>query len=175
MKYYTGIGSRETPKEITRLMQLIACDLADRGWTLRSGCAQGADSAFEYGACFAKGSLAPRPEFYLPWPGFERRATALVRKSEASHEAMELAEKFHPAWSRCSEKAKLLHGRNTHQVLGPYPMSEPKPSSFVICWTPEGKGGGGTGQAIRIATAYGIPVFDLANANALARVKGLIA
>ena len=35
-------------------------------------------------------------------------------------------------------------------------------SKFVICWTKNGKGTGGTGQAIRIAKGFGIPVFDLA-------------
>jgi hypothetical protein len=32
---------------------------------------------------------------------------------------------------------------------------------MVICWTSRGLGGGGTGQAIRIAKAHKIPVFDL--------------
>lgn len=31
----------------------------------------------------------------------------------------------------------------------------------VVCWTKEGKGGGGTGQGIRIARAYDIPVIDM--------------
>jgi hypothetical protein len=33
---------------------------------------------------------------------------------------------------------------------------------MVICYTPGGRSGGGTGQAIRVAELYGIPVFDLA-------------
>jgi hypothetical protein len=34
------------------------------------------------------------------------------------------------------------------------------PSKFIICWTKNGKGQGGTGQALRIAKEYGIPIFD---------------
>lgn len=33
---------------------------------------------------------------------------------------------------------------------------------MVICWTKEGKRGGGTGQALRIAQHFYIPIFDLA-------------
>lgn len=29
-----------------------------------------------------------------------------------------------------------------------------------ICWTKNGSGQGGTGQALRIAKAYNIPIFD---------------
>ena len=35
------------------------------------------------------------------------------------------------------------------------------PSDFVICWTKDGKDTGGTGQAMRIATYYWIPVYNL--------------
>ena len=47
MKYYTGIGSRETPKDIMQLMSKLAYKLASEGYILRSGAAQGADTAFE--------------------------------------------------------------------------------------------------------------------------------
>ncbi|HRY03076.1 MAG TPA: hypothetical protein P5256_08115, partial [Beijerinckiaceae bacterium] len=41
---------------------------------------------------------------------------------------------------------------------------------FVICWTKDARGGGGTGQAIRLARAHGVPVFDLADPQTLASV-----
>ena len=47
--YYAGIGSRETPKNKCRLMTKIAKILSGK-YTLRSGGADGADSAFEAGA-----------------------------------------------------------------------------------------------------------------------------
>lgn len=52
-----------------------------------------------------------------------------------------------------------LHARNCYQVLG---ADLRTPTQFVICWTPRGSGEGGTGQALRIAKAYNIPIFDLA-------------
>jgi hypothetical protein len=35
------------------------------------------------------------------------------------------------------------------------------PVSFIVCYTPGGSGQGGTGQALRVARAYNIPVTDL--------------
>ena len=72
---------------------------------------------------------------------------------------MALAEKFHPAWNRCSYGTKKLHARNGCQILG---KNLQTPATMVVCWTPGGKGGGGTGQAIRIAKSLNIPIFDLA-------------
>ena len=48
-KYYTGIGSRETPDSILSLFNDIVFQLAGLGYTLRSGGADGADTAFEEG------------------------------------------------------------------------------------------------------------------------------
>lgn len=44
------------------------------------------------------------------------------------------------------------------------------PVGWVLCWTPDGaaegietsRATGGTGQAIRLASAHGIPVYNLA-------------
>jgi len=70
---------------------------------------------------------------------------------------MNIAAIYHPYWNNLSYGAKKLLARNVYQVLG-YDLQTP--SSFIVCWTKDGKGSGGTGQAIRIAKAYGIPVFD---------------
>ena len=45
-KYYSGVGSREVPKEIGELMTKIAVKLEELGYSLRSGAAEGSDSAF---------------------------------------------------------------------------------------------------------------------------------
>jgi predicted Rossmann fold nucleotide-binding protein DprA/Smf involved in DNA uptake len=54
-KYYAGIGSRETPKDICDIMTQLAIKLANNGWVLRSGGAKGADrSRFEKEIFYAK-------------------------------------------------------------------------------------------------------------------------
>ena len=47
---YAGIGSRETPPRVFKQMTDIARTLAGRGWRLRLGGAEGADTAFSAGA-----------------------------------------------------------------------------------------------------------------------------
>jgi hypothetical protein len=57
---------------------------------------------------------------------------------------------FHPGWDKLSKGAKMLQARNSHQILGPT-LEQDDAVEFVLCWTPGAKGGGGTGQATRIA------------------------
>jgi hypothetical protein len=49
-KPYAGIGSRETPKTICKMMELIAFGLGRQGFTCRTGGADGADRAFLKGS-----------------------------------------------------------------------------------------------------------------------------
>lgn len=154
---YAGIGSRETPLDVRRLMTRLATKLSTLGLVCRTGGAEGADEAFELGA-------GHRVELYLPAPGF--RGRAVCRLSRASSKAFEIAKAHHPKWPASPWSRRLL-ARNTHQILGPFCD---EPSLFVLCWTPDGaeRGDetsvltGGTGQAIRVASAFGVPVLNLA-------------
>ena len=160
-KYYAGIGSRETPQYILNYFEKVATFLAKRGFILRSGGAKGADQAFEKGCNKVNG----KKEIYLPWKGFEGSNSDLVVTLK---EAFEIAEQFHPYWSKLSEGAKKLQARNSHQVFG---KELDNLSDFILCWTKNGKGEGGTGQAIRIAKAYNIPIFDAGNYADLSEMK----
>lgn len=158
---YTGIGSRSCPDDILALMRRIAAALARVGWALRSGGAPGADTAFEEGAREVGGRIG----LYLPWRGFEGRTRDVVLH-EATARAWEMAPQFHPGWDRLGRGAQALHARNVHQVLG---STCDNPASFVVCWTPDGATTaketsartGGTGTAVRLASAYGVAVFNL--------------
>lgn len=171
MGAYAGIGSRQTPDEVCDRMSDIALRLAEN-WTLRSGGADKADEAFALGALGACGDV----EIYLPWPDFndfcreDPDDDAIVERWKPQAEAFELAALFHPAWDSLSRGAKALHARNSHQILGP-DVTKPDLSKFVICWTPQASGSGGTGQALRIAKHYDVPVFDLADAAARTRIE----
>lgn len=147
---YAGIGSRETPDNVLAYFTHLANYLGRNGWTLRSGGAPGADTAFEQGA-IAK-------EIFIPWNGFQQRSTREPGVLCIEHPlAREMAEKAHPNWAACSQGARTLHTRNVYQVLG---ATLGIPSRFVVCWTKGGTGAGGTGQALRIARAHNIPIFD---------------
>lgn len=161
---YTGVGSRETPEPVLALMRELARALARSGWVLRSGGAQGADSAF------AAGALAEAPaltEIYLPWRGFNGSASTRFGVCE---QALALARTVHPAWERLSAAATKLHARNCYQVLG---ARLDVPSRFLACWTADGCESaaersartGGTATAIVLAERYGVPCFNLGRAG----------
>lgn len=150
MKCYAGIGSRDCPKEILVLLSKTAFWLSNKDFVLRSGGAEGCDTAFEIGCDKANG----KKEIYLPWSGFNKSKSQYVVKDK---KAFDIAAKYHPRFATLKDGAKKLQARNSHQVLG---WNLESPSLFVICYTKEGKGQGGTGQAIRIANDYAIPVFD---------------
>ena len=157
---YAGVGSRETPPHVLDAMEHIARTLATDGWLLRSGGAHGADQAFESG-CEESG-LKPRPaEVWVPWSGYNSYAGHVLR-GPAARAADAIAARLHPAWHRCGRGARLLHARNAAIVLGGgVGGAGEDPVDAVVCWTRTGGPDGGTGMAIRIAEARGIPVVNL--------------
>lgn len=157
---YTGIGSRETPKNILPVMHRLALNFAQLGWLLRSGHAPGADQAFEAG-CIQGGG---KKEIFLPWDGFENASQTnpdYITPAFSDH-VMQLASEIHPAWDKCKRWVRRMHARNINQIIGPDDFN-PELSDLVICWTKGASGAGGTGQAIRLAHRLGVPVFDLAD------------
>lgn len=144
---YTGVGSRRTPTDICAQMTVIALAMNKIGYRLRSGAAPGADWAFEMGA----GDAA---DIYVPWTGFNNH----VSRKVPTHEAFDMAARYHPVWERLSQGAMALHARNCHQVLGDDLAS---PSKLLICWTLRGKWVGGTATALKIASDWRIPIWNM--------------
>jgi len=155
---YAGIGSRVTPAPIVAKMELIASILAVRGFVLRSGGAarkvphvpdtDSADLAFERGCVSVKGRKVIRP-------------------ITLDSRAMNHAARYHPNWAACDERARSLHARNSLIMLGDQLDDL---AAFVVCWTRDAAAVGGTGQALRIASNLGSPVFNLADSTAEARL-----
>lgn len=173
LKYYAGIGSRETPANVCTQMTTLARELRERDWVLRSGKAPGADQAFGRGA----GYLA---EIWKPWASFEGYdpydlvppGLDVVGQSDEDGwlpptdpwtKTMWLeAMSEHPNWNSLSQGAQKLMVRNGFQIYGAA-RTEPV-SSFIVCWAlldAKGKPKGGTSQAIRLARQRDIPVFNL--------------
>lgn len=158
-KYYSGIGSRDTPPHIINQMIELAQIAAQHEWTLNSGGADGADRAFEMGCDLVKG----QKQIYLPWENFNNNGSNLIILNDNQYK---IASAIHPRWDILRPRAKNLMARNVCQVLG----SDLKtPVKCVICWTPDGcetfekygKSTGGTGMAIALASINNIPVFNL--------------
>lgn len=161
---YAGIGSRDTPSHIQKLMSSFARCIGEFA-VLRTGGATGADQAFMHGC----GEGQHHAEIFLPWPFYERNAWSSSHRegafsvhAEPTAAAIALAARHHPAWHRCSSGARKLHARNEHIIRG---HSLDDPVEVVICWTLGGTSTGGTGQAIRSAREAKIPVVDLGAAS----------
>lgn len=161
-KIYAGIGSRKTPPEVCEVIRHLAGRLGCVGWTLRSGRAEGADSAFECGARAVQGSC----EIFLP----EDLRPLSVRVNDKIQNwsymdevtgstigAKVIARLLHPNGKNLSPHALELHARNTYQIIG---QDLNTPVQFVVCWTEGGRGEGGTGQALRLAKMLNIPILD---------------
>lgn len=164
---FAGIGSRETPRQTLILMREATRRLCTLGYTLRSGGAEGADTACH------KGALGHNPEIYVPWDGFVKDpelvddCVVVPKLGDAYSRAMQMAASHHPNWAACGPGARKLHARNVMQVLG---ANLDHQSEFVMCWTADGKASGGTGQALRIASTYGIPVCNLQRPEHVAKL-----
>lgn len=151
MKYYAGIGSRETPPDVLKRMTKLAGILERKGYCLRSGGAEGADKAFGDGVkdemCNADIYLASQP---IPlWCSV-------------------FTEHFHPAPHNLKEYPWKLMSRNAMQILG---RDGNTPIEFVVCWTKGGKEVGGTAQAIKIAKFFDIPVYNFYNEKDIEALK----
>jgi hypothetical protein len=174
--FYTGIGSRETPIEIASLISRYTKYLAHKGYGLRSGGANGADSFFQ-NAC--DGPM----QIFLPWNGFNGfrhnpdQGFYNVQLFENYVEAEDIASCFHPHWRQLKPPVRALHTRNVYQVLGP---DLQHPSISVICWalpeTTRAKTGvkGGTGLAVRLAHSYNIPIFNLYFSTLQQKVEAIL-
>ncbi len=161
---YAGVGARSTPAHILNIMTDLASKLEDNGWTLRSGGATGADSAFE------KGISHGNKEIF----------TVNSLTGKMGEKAYATVDRYHPKPSKLSNYGRMLMARNSFQILG---SDLRQPSVFVVCWAPgsryDDKGritsvNGGTGQAVRIAYDNNITVFNLDNIKHLQKIQKYI-
>lgn len=129
-------------------------------WILYSGNAGGSDIAFQEGS-------GGKCVIMLPWDGFNIDEYDYEFSRDHfvlgySNDGRRSVDKYHPNPSALSNGAKMLMSRNYHQIFGyrSYPRS-----SLVICCATErnGKVQGGTGQAVRMAEDYNIPIINIRN------------
>ena len=157
-RFYTGVGSRETPAEILQLMTSIALKLDRDGWTLRTGDADGADAAFRDGAYY-KEVYSANDMYNVSKEVYAKARTDFLE--------------LHPKPAACKTQfIQHLHMRNGLELLG---ETYDKPSKFVLCWTPNARVIGGTGQTIRLANKYKITVCNLADPEQYAQITKWLA
>lgn len=159
-RIYAGVGSRETPEDVCRLMTLIASILSRHGFQGSTGDADGADRAIRLGD--------PKALVYTA--------------RDANDLSITIAREVHPSPAALTAKSDFplrLMARNTNQVFGPdLTAGHAYRVGFLLCYTRDGceshltrtRHTGGTGQAIALASRADIPVFNLATPSALSRL-----
>jgi hypothetical protein len=151
-------GSRETPDKVLCLMERLGKAMVSLGGQLASGHANGADLAFERGAC------AVKPESFLvclPWRSYNKGTPINPRcgievLSDMDHRSRQnmlaIAKEHHPNWEKLSNGVRLLHGRNI--LIGRH-------ASMGFCYLNRQKAGfGGSGQCYRFLNSRNVPVVD---------------
>ncbi|UYD57493.1 hypothetical protein OFDDKENP_00117 [Aeromonas phage B614] len=184
--FYTGVGSRETPEHICRLMKDIAAVAAIRGYTGRSGGADRADDAFETGFLAVADSLAidNMAEFdvYIPWKRFNGRFAPkharhnIILPGANAWDAEQIMKTVHPIYKSGGQLrggALALHTRNVPQVLG-YDLKTP--SEFLVCYSEPTKDGvkGGTNTAWQLGLRNGVECYNLYNPYDTERIKDFL-
>jgi len=163
---YAGIGARATPRDIQDVMTAVARKLEAEDWLLRSGGAAGADQAFERGVTNPAAMQIFLPNerpFQGHIPG-QQPHWINYQSMPGAAQALATVNQFHPAPDRLGDYARHLMARNAMQALGP---ALNDPAKMIVAWTPGGQVTGGTGQALRMAQSYGIPVRNLGNPQTL--------
>jgi len=185
IKYYTGVGSRETPLHILDFMRQVGNRMAQLGYIGRSGSADGADYYFELGFLdyIEQTKHNPPTEFnsFIPWNKFKTKHGIVYEdkyhicpsKLRNYQQAIQIASETHPAWGRCSDGAKALHTRNIYQILG---EDLNTPSNVLFCYAePTTKGvKGGTNTAWLLAHKYNIPCYNFYYQEHIDKIKELL-
>lgn len=170
-KYFTGVGSRETPNEICEIMKLIGKKLDERGWILRSGGAKpkrksnttfSADLSFE--ALVKNKYIYTVRNFDFSEPNY----------SFCRNEVISVLDKHLNLDNNYDKFCQTLLLRDINQVLGS-PKTSTEKSKFLICWTKSENYNdsslGGTRIAVRCALKHGIKVYNLVNNSTLEMIK----
>lgn len=120
---------------------------------MRSGAAEGADSAFE------SGHASENPdsmEIYLPWPGFNRNKSHLIIAPGTDKWAYDMIHRRFEWTERKKSSIQNLIARNMMQIFG---RTGDDPVDVVVCWMDEN--GGGTKYAVSVAQDWKIPIRNL--------------
>ena len=161
MKYATIVGSRHITSQEFVTLREVATKLCYRGYILRSGAADGADSTINH-LCDV--------EIILPWNGFNgfkhngKRVWALEFLPSVTL-AEERAKSIHPRPDLLTPTTLKFHTRNIYQIIGPNGAAGVKSDIVVYCSDEDitGEPTGGTRTAVMYARELGIETFNLRN------------
>lgn len=164
-KPYAATGNKDCPPEILRKFEELAKMLETQGYTARIGGLEGIEETVE--------KTQVKQELILPFKEFNQKQSKFTWASER---AFAIAKMFHPTFDSIKKGAQYFLAKNARLILGDKMNS---PALFLICWTEDGAESarektsrtGFSGHPIAIASAIGIPIFNLGKPDAEQRLK----
>lgn len=162
---YAVTGNQDCPPEIISKFIEIAKRLETAGYTARCGGMDGIEDAVE--------KAVKKVEVHLPWRGFNEKESRFTYNSER---ALAVAKMFHPTFDTMKKSIQAFLAKNARIIMGDRMNS---PALFLLCWSEDGvetfskktSRTGYAGHPIAIASALGIPVFNLGNPEAEQRLN----
>lgn len=165
-KYFAGVGSRETPKNIMELMIRLGRTATDLGYKFRSGDAYNADKAFWYGVQQSKKFEDIGAEIIIIEDGFRGRTTDekifydySKLSQDIKDQCMEIAKGVRGSFHGLNEMGIALHSRNVVQIKG---LDLKSNVDILFLYAPLNRNGrvkGGTATAHDLAVKEEVPVI----------------
>ena len=167
-KPYACTGNADCPVDVLEKFDRITKKLEELGYTVRVGGMDGIEDRIE--------KLIKKQELHLPWREFNQKESKFTYNSDR---VFAIAKMFFPTFDTMKKGVQAFLAKNARLVLGDKVIS---PALFLLCWTEDGAESvkertnrtGFTGHPIAIASAVGIPVFNLAKSDAEQRLDFLI-
>lgn len=162
---FVATGPRDAPASALSKMISFIEELETLGYTLRNGGRDGAEDLFE--------KSVKRKEIHLPWKGFLDKDSKFTFTTDA---ARILASRFHPSYDNLKPVIQTFLATDVRMVMGKDLRS---PALFLMVWSEDGAETliektartGNAGQAISVACALKIPIFNFGKSDAEQRLR----
>lgn len=158
----------DAPDDLNVVMEKVSNLLNNNGYTVRLGGNKGLEEIPE--------QKFTRKELHLPWRGFNEKES---KSTFNAKEAYVLAKQCSPVYDKLPDVVKAFLARNVRLILGRQLNS---PLLFLITWSKDGCEAaknrsiktGNVGHVIAMADLMHVPVFNLANENAISRLESYV-
>ena len=166
---YAATGNKDMPESFKPMIQRIGRNLQEAGLILRTGGMEGLEDVIE--------KSATKLEVHLPFKDFDGKQSKFTYTSDF---VKGIAKMFHTSFDTLKPVVQTFLAKNVRLVLGKDGKS---PALFLVVWTEDGAETtaektfktGNSGNAIEIANAIKIPVFNLARPDAEQRIYEFVA
>lgn len=163
-------GNKEAPADVLAKIRKYVTMAVELGYTARTG----SDGEIEKEADSA--AREDKRERILPWRDFDEKESKFTWNSER---AFYVAKLCHPTFDNMKKGVQHILAKNARLIMGHTMTSR---AMFLLCWTEDGARNasectgrtGFSGHTIKVATAAGVPVFNLGHPDGEAALNDFL-